>query len=224
LGTVAAAAPPPSLQPSSSNSSNSSSSLLVRQPTPAGLAVAPERLHPIACITGTVPPSVPHPITCPADTPACSPPPPTHPPPRISPTSGQGSMRDGADGGDLIIKVPVGTIIRKKEAEVRRSSSRCGSNSRTNSRACRFAVACIFCSSCCRSKGGSQVQCKTAALTAAPAVLHTRAAAAGIDHYKEVGHVGACSQPPAGQHRADNGAWNQLACSNHTCAALPSVS
>eukprot|EP00879_Flechtneria_rotunda_P027928 GHRR01029979.1.p1 GENE.GHRR01029979.1~~GHRR01029979.1.p1 ORF type:complete len:363 (-),score=76.02 GHRR01029979.1:234-1322(-) len=33
-------------------------------------------------------------------------------------SAGQGSFRDGADGGDLYIKVPVGTIIRKKNAEV----------------------------------------------------------------------------------------------------------
>eukprot|EP00879_Flechtneria_rotunda_P001326 GHRR01001476.1.p1 GENE.GHRR01001476.1~~GHRR01001476.1.p1 ORF type:complete len:621 (+),score=182.90 GHRR01001476.1:200-2062(+) len=32
-------------------------------------------------------------------------------------SAGQGSFRDGADGGDLYIKVPVGTIIRKKNAE-----------------------------------------------------------------------------------------------------------
>lgn len=32
--------------------------------------------------------------------------------------TGQGSFRDGADGNDLYIKVPVGTIIRKKDAEV----------------------------------------------------------------------------------------------------------
>lgn len=32
--------------------------------------------------------------------------------------AGQGSFRDGADGDDLCIRVPVGTIIRKKEAQV----------------------------------------------------------------------------------------------------------
>lgn len=37
--------------------------------------------------------------------------------------AGQGSFRDGADGDDLYIKVPVGTIIRTKEAEVRRGST-----------------------------------------------------------------------------------------------------
>lgn len=33
--------------------------------------------------------------------------------------AGQGSFRDGADGNDLYIRVPVGTIIRRKNAEVR---------------------------------------------------------------------------------------------------------
>lgn len=32
--------------------------------------------------------------------------------------AGQGSFRDGGDGTDCYIKVPVGTIIRRKEAEV----------------------------------------------------------------------------------------------------------
>lgn len=38
------------------------------------------------------------------------------PPPR---PAGQGSFRDGGDGSDCYIKVPVGTIIRRKGAEVR---------------------------------------------------------------------------------------------------------
>lgn len=33
--------------------------------------------------------------------------------------AGQGSFRDGGDGKDTVIKVPVGTIIRRKDAEVR---------------------------------------------------------------------------------------------------------
>jgi hypothetical protein len=37
--------------------------------------------------------------------------------------AGQGSFRDGGDGNDLYIRVPVGTIIRKKDAQVRSSSS-----------------------------------------------------------------------------------------------------
>jgi GTPase involved in cell partitioning and DNA repair len=43
-------------------------------------------------------------------------------------SAGQGSFRDGGDGSDLYIRVPVGTIIRKKDAEVTTttsSSSRC---------------------------------------------------------------------------------------------------
>jgi hypothetical protein len=69
-------------------------------------------------------------------------------------------MRDGADGGDLIIKVPVGTIIRKKEAEVRQTTSiNGGSSSSSSSRpllqsrrssslwksgGCRFSNVCLL--------------------------------------------------------------------------------
>lgn len=35
--------------------------------------------------------------------------------------AGQGSFRDGADGTDCYIRVPVGTIIRRKDAEVSRA-------------------------------------------------------------------------------------------------------
>jgi GTPase involved in cell partitioning and DNA repair len=37
--------------------------------------------------------------------------------------AGEGSFRDGGDGKDLYIRVPVGTIIRKKDAQVTSSSS-----------------------------------------------------------------------------------------------------
>jgi hypothetical protein len=40
--------------------------------------------------------------------------------------SGEGSFRDGGDGKDLYIRVPVGTIIRKKDAQVTTSSSSSG--------------------------------------------------------------------------------------------------
>lgn len=41
----------------------------------------------------------------------------------VAVAAGQGSFRDGGDGTDYYIKVPVGTIIRRKGAEVRQGSS-----------------------------------------------------------------------------------------------------
>jgi hypothetical protein len=39
--------------------------------------------------------------------------------------AGQGSFRDGGDGKDTVIKVPVGTIIRRKDAEVMKGGGCC---------------------------------------------------------------------------------------------------
>jgi hypothetical protein len=59
--------------------------------------------------------------------------------------AGQGSFRDGADGSDCFIRVPVGTIIRRKEAEVcvvgwRRRGSRARVQTRVRTCGCTLTV------------------------------------------------------------------------------------